>query len=276
MRAMSTIKPIANKSADEETYKHMIPCGSYEMRKGNAETHGGDGINGTIVVPQSKLKAAGAGANERVRVRVETNGRSRTMEREIHSSGNTLTIPYNERQELDLEAGDEIQFWIEAIDSEEISKENQVQETLTEEEKIKQRDDQEDYVVIGDSFTYHLLGSQDGDETVCGIRFDEDKARTGKEPGDFLDACAECRIQSSKPLSGKQVIDLLTRKVSDFHESGGEITDLSPEQLRAVAHAIVERQEIESELREYRARVARLEQRIQELEDGTGQETSAQ
>jgi hypothetical protein len=39
---MSTIKPTTNKSVDEETYKHMIPCGSYEMRKGNAETHGGD------------------------------------------------------------------------------------------------------------------------------------------------------------------------------------------------------------------------------------------
>jgi bifunctional DNA-binding transcriptional regulator/antitoxin component of YhaV-PrlF toxin-antitoxin module len=267
---MSTLDAQANKSEDDEAYKHMIPCGKYEMREGSAETHGGDEVNGTIVVPQSKVKAAGAGPKESVRVRVEANGKTATMERKIHNSGNTLTIPYKKRRELDLEAGDEIEFWIEATHENPTAAGVEMQETLTgQEESSLDRESEETYVVIGSSFTYHLLETDDADETLCGLSLEGEDTRTGNDPGDFLDGCPECKARSAKPMSSEEMVKLLSDKVSGFTESEGKPTEFSPRQLAAIKDKIVEMEETEAKLREFRARVARLEQRIQELE-GSG------
>jgi len=263
---MSTLTPKANKGEVEESYKHMIPCGEYEMRAGNTETHGGDGINGTIVVPQSKVKAAGAGPKQKVHVKVEADGSSISMEREIHNSGNTLTIPLEKRRELDLQPGDTIEFWIEGVHAEETTREEEVQKTLSEEEKTPTHKEADDFVVIGDSFTYHLIEDDDADETVCGVSFDDENIRTGSDPGDFLDVCHECKARSSRSLTAKEVIDLLEDKVVGFELSEGPPTELTMPQLNAIKDVVIDREDTEADLREYRARVARLEQRIQELE----------
>lgn len=264
-RAMSTLPPGDNKGAvEEESYKHMIPCGEYEMREGNAETHGDDGINGTIVVPQSKVKAAGAGPQEEVRVRVETDGQALTMDRKIHSSGNTLTIPLDKRRELGLEPGDTIEFWIEAVNEE--ASDDRVQRTLDGKEQAQKDEEERAYAVIDNSFTYHLLSGKSNEETVCGLSLDDKDTRTGSDPGDFLDACLECKAHSSQSLTERETVKLLEEKVSGFRETEGPPTDLSGEQLQAIKEDVLEKEEIEAELREYRARVARLEQRVQELE----------
>lgn len=265
---MSVLNPPSNKGpVDEEAYKHMIPCGEYKMREGNAETHGDDAINGTIVVPQSKVKAAGAGPKEKVRVRVEANGKTVTMDRKIHNSGNTLTIPYKKRKELELEPGDKIEFWMEAVDEESPATDKELQKTLTEEEKgTLDGEPEETYVVVDDAFTYHLLESDGDDETICGLSLDDKDTRTGSDPGDFLEACAECKAHSAKPMRASEIIELLSDKVSGFKKSEGEPTEFSRDQMTAIKDKVLEIEETEAKVREFRARVARLEQRIQELE----------
>lgn len=264
---MSTLAPDTNKcEVEAESYKHMIPCGEYQMREGNTETHGDDGINGTIVVPQSKVKAAGAGPKQKVHLKVEANGKAISMERKIHGSGNTLTIPREKRRELDLEPGDTIEFWIEAAREEELPSEEQIPRTLSEEEKSDEAEE-EDFVVIGNSFTYHLLEDEDADETVCGISFKDENIRTGSDPGDFLDACSECKARSSHSLTEDEAVDLLEEKVIGFERTDGPPSELNRQQLNALKDAVIDREDLEASLREYRARVARLEQRIQELEE---------
>lgn len=271
---MATLDSLTKKGAvEEESYKHMIPCGEYEIREGNTETHGSDGINGTIVAPQTKVRAAGSGPKEKVRVRVEANGKTVTMERKIHSSGNTLTIPYTKRRELDLEPGDTIEFWIEGVDEGEANENTRVQKTVEEKERVAQQ--REDYVVIGDSFTYHFLESEDANETVCSISFGDENIRTGSDPGDFLDGCPECKAHSSQSLTEEEVIDFLVEKVSGFDKSEGPPAEFNQEQMNAVKDAVIELEETEADLREYRARVARLEQRIQELEGDGGNGATA-
>jgi len=245
----------------------MIPCGEYKMREGDTETHGGDGINGTIVVPQSKVEAAGAGPKEKVRVKVEAKGQTLTMERKIHSSGNTLTIPLKKREELNLEPGDTIEFWIEAVDADEESGTDEIQKTLAEKEKeANGKKANENFVVIGNSFTYHLVESEDDEETVCGLGLENDDIRTGSDPGDFLDACPECKAHSSESMSPDEVVALLNEKVDEFKDSEGPATQFSNGQLNAVKDIVLELDHKKAKVREFKARVARLEQRIQELE----------
>lgn len=236
------------------------------MREGRADTHGGDGVNGTIVVPKAKIAAAGAGPKDKVRVKVEANGHDITMTRKIHSSGNTLTIPYEKRQELGLEPGDTIRFWIESAQSDD-RQPTALQETLAEkEEALGPHNQEEDLVAIGGSFTYHLLKSDEEGETVCGAEFEDEDARIFTDPGDALDACPECKAWSSETLSPEEAVDLFEAKIDGFERSSGPIKEFTEPEINALVDAVVELEDSTSELREYRARVARLEQRVQELE----------
>lgn len=272
---MSTLDPTQYKgmAVDEPQKEYMTYCGEYEMREGGPE-HGSDGINGTIVAPQSKIEAAGAGPGDTVQVLVEANGESVFLERKIHSSGNTLTIPLQERKKLGLNSNDPIEFWIDSVDEdpEQIKEESEeaVQKTLEDEEgEEEQTSDTEPIVRIGDSWTYHYLESEDEKETACGLSLEGEEFQVGEDPGDFMTACHDCKAHSSKPMTNEEIVDWLREEIG-FESSDGPPAYFKKEQLVAIKDFVVDLQNDNEELRDknrvHSARIANLERRLQERE----------
>lgn len=266
---MSTFKRTRHKGmAQQKPQKEfMTYCGEYQIREGGPE-HGSDGINGTVVAPQSKIEAAGAGAGEEVQVLVEANGKTVTTKRQIHKSGNTLTIPLKERQELDLEPGDTIRFWVDEVEDDEASGiDKEQQQTLREE---AEDDDKELIVIIGNSLTYHLLESEHDEETACGRSLEDESFRIGEDPGDVLDPCHDCKARSSKPMTNEEIVDWLADEVG-FARTDGPSAYFNKEQLTALKDRFVElrieNEDLEEKAKSYQARNARLHREIKELGD---------
>lgn len=229
---------------EEPRKEYMTYCGQYQMRSASSDTKAGeDGINGTVVVPKSKAKAAGVSPGDDVFVLVEANGKTTTAERAFHKSGNTLTLPLEKRQELSLSPGDEIEFWIDSVRDDSAKSEDV---TTKDEERVQATIDseavehaEEYFAVIGNSLTYHLLDSEDADETVCGVSLEDKDYRGGEDPGNILDACHDCKVCSSKPMTNEEIVDWLSVE-AEFEQAGGPPSYFNKEQLAAIRDRILE------------------------------------
>jgi len=222
---------------DQPTKEDMFPCGSQEMRPETGKDVE-DGINGTVTVSEKTLNAIGVGANDKVQVLVEANGKSASTTREIHASGNTFTLPKSFRQDLSLEPGDEIRFWIDATEEPELTPK---QSSLTSDEK----DRGEDLSVwfVGEQ-EYHYVASEDADETQCGRSLEDGDYRgPTDDPGGFLDLCSDCAVRSSREMTIAEIIQWLGDKAGFEMKNGGPDAFMNKSQLVALRDYIIELEE---------------------------------
>lgn len=255
--SMSTYTQDSNKGMAAQSppgKDEMIPCGTYTMRPSSDDRTVGDGINGTITLQKSWLDTINVDPKDHIWFHAEANAKEIDTILQVHASGRSVTLPREDRQQLNLEPDDEVNFWITKASEEQIPQDQKqdVRKTFSEDE-----DEMEKRVIIfGDEqFTYHYAESED--ETNCGIPLDQREFRDGfEDPPDFFDLCADCAVLSSEEMTNEQIIEWLSQEAG-FQKSGGTPSYLNHDQLVALRDSWLEMQE----------RIEELEEQIVELQD---------
>lgn len=225
MMAMSTYDSPADKADEPPSKEQMVYCGSREVGESSKDVE--DNVDGTLSIKDGHRAATGAKPGDTIWVRVDANGKETKARRQLHSTGRTFTLPVNNRKELDLEPGDEVEYWIAAAenlarspsDSTQRVKSRNTDETSTEER----------CVIIEDEggLTYHVVSDEDEDTTVCGADLSSRSVRRFSDPGDALELCPECNVRGSEEMSNREIVEWLAETIDDF----GEPLDSNPSYL---------------------------------------------
>jgi len=189
-----------------------------------------DGINGTISLREVWVESADAGPNDHIWLHAEANGESVDVIRQIHANGTSISLPLKERQELNLEPGDNVQIWIGTVDEDAIPEE--VKGSAEKTETKKPNMDRRIIVFADEQFTYHYV--EDDGETNCGISLDDKEYREGSdEMPDFFDQCSDCVIRSSEEMTNEDIIDWFSQEAG-FIKTGGAPSYMTHDQLVAI------------------------------------------
>ncbi len=222
----------------------MWYCGSAKIRSDpNNQT---DGLSGSLPLTEEDLQATGASGEDKVKLVVKKDGRYVETERAIHADGRSITLPTQKRRKLDLELEDEVEYWIDLVEEQEGGKERtgseNNQQTLTG-EVVDENVDTKLAAKFPGQDTYHYIGSQDAEETVCGITLDGRDYRTGQEPsGGLLELCRNCAVRSAGDMSNEEIVDWLS-SVAGFEKTEGPPSYLNKNQLLQLRDYILELQD---------------------------------
>jgi bifunctional DNA-binding transcriptional regulator/antitoxin component of YhaV-PrlF toxin-antitoxin module len=241
----------------DESHSQWQPAGSQGVRSDSSKRVK-DGLNGTVFLEESAVAAVGAGPNKEVKVRAKSNGKVVETVREIHNSGNSITLPSKVRRELQLSLGDEVEVDIAPVEDER----SDIEKTRREPSE-KEEPQIHSYAVIHGSLTCHMLQDEEAESTACGIPLAERKHSKGEEPGDVLELCLDCRARFGASLTHKEWAEWLREMVG--FERGGDTTGyFNKNQLKSIGEHIVESQEQIAELQE---QIAELQSRTPARED---------
>lgn len=243
IEAMISYGYIDEKGADEPDPAYMHHCKEFELRNDNTA---GDGLNGSLRLDESDLKAVNADKGDHVTVYAEANGRWLLYERKSYSDRAGVGMPKSHREKLELDSENRtVELWLDEAenpkpDTVSESEENTgKQVSLTGEEANKQ-----DYVLIPDDspVKFHHVSSSSDEETECGINFENREHRQFSDPGDALDQCNDCAVRSSDDMTNKELVEWLGDQAG-FEAKTGTPAYLDKQQLVALRDYVLDLQE---------------------------------
>lgn len=240
--AMISYGHIDEKGADEPDPAYMHHCREYELR--NDKT-AGDGLNGSISLDESDLKAVGAEPGDPIKVYAEANGRWILYERGSYSDRAGVGIPKSHREKLNLGSQSRtIELWLDEVESESDNTTNESENTGTQVSLTGEEAEKQKYVLIPDDspIKFHHVSSSDDMVTECGIDFEGQAHRQFSDPGDALDQCDDCAIRSSDDMTNKELVDWLGKQAG-FEAEEGTPAYLSKGQLVALRDYVLELQD---------------------------------
>jgi hypothetical protein len=127
----NTLGRYSTNGAQTETHKteYMHYAGTQKALE--ATKNVSDGINGRMGLNEQDLSAIGATGGEKVKVHARANGMQTTYTKQMHSDGKAVTLPINQRKQLRLSPGDEIEWWVCLANEETPSTHRASKETLS-------------------------------------------------------------------------------------------------------------------------------------------------
>ena len=236
---------IDEKGADEPDPAYMHHCKQFELRNDNTA---GDGLNGSISLDDSDLKAVGAEKGDRVKIYVEANDRWILYERQTYTDRAGVGMPKSHREKLGLNSENRaIEIWLDEADEPQQdtgSGSTETENSGTQVSLTGEKPEEKEYVLIPDSspIEYHHVSSSDENETECGINFEGQDHRRFSDPGDALDQCGDCAVRSSNDMTNKEIVEWLGEQAG-FKADEGTPAYLSKGQLVALRDYVLELQE---------------------------------
>ncbi|MEZ3142378.1 AbrB/MazE/SpoVT family DNA-binding domain-containing protein [Halobaculum sp. MBLA0143] len=207
--------------------------GSYTMRGSDSSS---DGVNGTIVTGAEMREEAGVAPGEEAELYVVNSGSAVRTVRSFHNTGNTVTIPLEVRQKLSLSEGDEIEFWVRDHDDDDTQAE--LQDPDVHSRPASDEDDVLYLLTNLDPMKYHLVLSQSPEVTMCGKSLGGAEFRVSEEePGEILDRCLNCVLESDRPMRKDELVQWLADEVG-FDNTTGSSGNLNKEQMRETVEHI--------------------------------------
>lgn len=240
--AMISYGHIDEKGADEPDPAYMHHCTEFELRNDNTA---GDGLNGSIRLDESDLKAVGAEPGDPVKVYAEANGRWILYERDSYSDRSGVGMPKSHREKLNLNSENRtVELWLDEAESEPDDTANESDSTGTQVSLTGDEAQEREYVLIPDDspIKFHHVSSSDDKETECGINFEGREHRRFSDPGDALDQCSDCAIRSSDDMTNKELVEWLGEQAG-FEAKDGTPAYLSKGQLVALRDYVLDLQE---------------------------------
>jgi hypothetical protein len=243
VEAMISYGNIEEKGADEPDPAYLHHSKEFELRNDNTA---GDGLNGSISLDESDLRAVGAEKGDPVRVYAEANGRYIVYERDSYTDRAGVGMPKSHREKLGLNSENRtVKLWL--AEADEPDGDSETEHTESDETQISLTGDEvqeEEYVLIPDNgpIKYHHVSSSDDSETKCGINFAGREHRRFTDPGDALEQCDDCAIRSSDDMTNKELVDWLGEQAG-FEAEGSTPAYLSKGQLVALRDYILEIQD---------------------------------
>jgi bifunctional DNA-binding transcriptional regulator/antitoxin component of YhaV-PrlF toxin-antitoxin module len=209
--------------------EYMHYCGRASLREEDAKDVS-DGLNGTMTLKDSDVSSIGGKPGSLIRILAESNGRSVVAERKIHSNGRSVTLPLGKRRELNLDPGDEIEWWIELVEREPGDGSPSSSSTSATSTDTSEEMDQKCLWFVGES-EFHYIEDEDAEETQCGEPLDDRDYRIeDEEPSGFLTVCPECNVKESSEMTNEEIVDWFAAEAG-FDPGGGPPSYFNKEQL---------------------------------------------
>lgn len=218
---MSTSVPKPDKDRESDIPDNWQYCRTFQIGPNSGNSP--DGLNGSLHLSKADRESIGAEGGDVIVLRVAANDKIIYTERKIVSNGRQVTLPAEDRRKLDLEVGDTVTYWISPLNTtdeqdhsstgtesiETSEPEDKGQQLLVQEEEVTQ----DAFVCIGgeDPWTYHRIGSEEDQQTVCGINYSNKEHRTMADPGS-LNKCDLCSVDDPEQMNNKQKLAWLGRK----------------------------------------------------------------
>lgn len=240
--AMISYGNISKKGADEPDPAYMHHCTEFELRN---DQSAGDGLNGSIALNESDLKAIGAEPGDPVRVYAEANSRWILYERDSYADRAGVGIPKSHREKLNLTSEDRtVEIWLDEAESAPDDTTSDGEEGAKQVSLTGDEAQEREYILIPDDspVKYHHVSSSSDYETECGINFEGQAHRRFTDPGDALDQCSDCAIRSSDDMTNKELVEWLGQQAG-FEAQEGTPAYLSKEQLVALRDYVLDLQE---------------------------------
>jgi bifunctional DNA-binding transcriptional regulator/antitoxin component of YhaV-PrlF toxin-antitoxin module len=221
--SMSENEDHSNKTNVELKKEYLHHCRTYEMKPYNGNSP--DNLVGTLPLRDSDLQAVDAKRGDNVILYIEAKNQALATERATQLKGGGITLPVKKRQELGLDAGDSIEYWIQTPKEYESkagigwkkSTQSTLEDSTAPESPREDGVDDEDsmYIWVGnnDSRKYHRISSEENTQTACGIKYKSQEFATIKDPGDLLEECDDCTSASEPNLTNAELVEWICEHV---------------------------------------------------------------